>query len=150
MEAGESVARERPGVTGPDEKTMSTVDGGAKALVDALVSQRVLEWMAGPDTGLSSEAMAFCRLGIKRHGHCDGTEHPLDPADFNRCLLLVEKVPEIREAFSDIAGLSEQWTAIIDHWDELRELFIAEAGWNWSKGRRAPKTYARMKEILAR
>lgn len=128
---------------------MNTEHAEPKAPVDALVSQRVLEWLAGPDTGLSSKAMAFCMLGIKRHGHWDGTEHPYDPSDFNRCLLLVDKVPEVRDAFSDIACLSEQWNAIIDHWDELRELFIAEAGWNWSKAGRAPKTYARMKEILA-
>lgn len=128
---------------------MSTEPAAVSHPVDALVSQRILEWMAGPDTGLSSEAMAFCRLGIERHGLWDGTEHPHDPADFNRCLLLVQKVPEVRDAFGDIACLSEQWNAIIDHWDELRELFVAEAGWNWSKGRRAPKTFARMQEILA-
>ena len=128
---------------------MNTPDAEPKAPVDALVSQRVLEWLAGPDTGLSSEAMAFCRLGIERRGHWDGTEHPHDPSDLNRCLLLVEQVPEVRDAFGDIACLSDEWNMIIDHWDELRELFISEVGWNWSNGRRAPKTYARMRDLIA-
>jgi len=110
--------------------------------------KRILEWMAGPNTGLSSEAMAFCAAGIERHGNWDGTEHPHDTGDFNRCLLLVEMVPEIRESFADIAALSDEWNAIINHWDELRELFVSEAGLNWSKGRGAPMTHRRIRELL--
>ena len=113
------------------------------------VMLHILQWLAGPNTGLSSEAMAYFRIGVKRSGSWTGKEHPCDPADFNRCLLLVETVPAVRDAFGDIAKLSPQWKAIIDHWDELRDLFVSEAGWNWSLSGRAAKTYDRMKQLFA-
>jgi hypothetical protein len=56
--------------------------------------------------------------------------------------------PEVREAFPKIAEQSEQWAAIIKHWDELVEMFHAEAGENWAKKVPAPKTYDFMKKIL--
>jgi hypothetical protein len=117
---------------------------------DAAVMKKILHWLAGPNTGLSSEAMAYCRLGIPRRGHWNGKEHPSDPADFNRCLLLVKDCPEVKESFVDIAALSESWNAIIAHWYELQDLFVSEVGWNWSKGHQATETYERMREILPR
>jgi len=119
------------------------------APVDAVVTRQLLQWMAGPDTGLSSEAMAYCVLQIERTDHWSGNEHPHDPSDFNRCLLLVEQVPAVREHFAAIAAMSPQWAAMIAAWDELQAMFFAEVGWNWSAARAAPKTYARMKEILS-
>lgn len=109
---------------------------------------KILEWMASHRTGLSSEAMAFCALGLQRKGMWDGTEHPHDPSDFNRCLLLLDQVPEVRDHFSRIAALSPQWSALIAHWDELTEQFFNEVTGAWSKHKTAPVTYLRMRQVL--
>lgn len=109
---------------------------------------KILEWMATHRTGLSSEAMAYCALGLQRKGMWNGTEHPHDPSDFNRCLLLLDQVPEVRDHFPSIADLSPQWSALIAHWDELTKQFVHEVGWAWSKHEAAPVTYMRMQQVL--
>lgn len=106
----------------------------------------VIRWMVNGNVGLSSKTMAFCALGVRQ----ERTDYPLDPADFNRCLLLVSRIPEIRNAFPKITKLSPEWHAVIGHWDELESLFISEAGLGWSQESSAPKTYERMDEILRR
>ncbi len=107
------------------------------------LAKSIIRWMATGHCGLSSRAMAFCAIDVGEH-----VDHPLDPADFNRCLLLVVTVPEIRDKFAAIAKLSPEWSGLIRHWDELESLFIGEVGLDWSAGISAPKTYQRMREIL--
>ena len=119
-------------------------DVNASAATDGY-TESVLRWLANGQVGLSSKAMAFCAVGIEY----DRVDHPYDPADFNRCLLLVGQIPAIRDAFSKIAKLSPQWAAVIQHWDELEALFIKEVGLNWERGASAPKTYERMGTILS-
>jgi hypothetical protein len=111
--------------------------------------RKVVKWTAGPNTGLSSEAMAYCAVDITRDDHWAdfGPNIPHDPTDFNRCLLLVDQIPEIRDHFPKIAAMAPEWKKVIDNWDRVKECFIAEVGWNWSEGKEAPKTYAMMKEI---
>jgi len=118
--------------------------------VDWLVAEvekrdKILDWLAQGQPGVSSETMAFTALGVSRRY----ASAPSDPSDFNRCLLLVDEVPEVRDAFPRIRALSPKWAAIIDHWDELKELFIGEVGWDWSNGLAAPKTFQRMKDLFA-
>lgn len=117
---------------------------------DTDLIRKLLKWLAGPDTGLSSEAMAFCAAKIQRTGSWSGIEHPYDPSDFNRCLLLVEQVPEVRDHFPRIAELSDEWAAIIAAWDELKEMFVDEVGLDLKKGLSAPRTYQRMQQILGK
>lgn len=105
---------------------------------------KILHWLAGPNTGLSSQAMAYCYLGVQRIYW----DIPVDPGDLNRCMLLVDLVPEIREKFDDIANLSPKWSAIIGAWEELREILESEVGPPHDAEGESPKTYARMKEIL--
>jgi hypothetical protein len=107
------------------------------------IAYQIGDWLANGETGLSSKCMACVALGaVPKRIHW-----PHDPGDFNRCLLLVESVPEVRQYFPTIRGLCEQWASLIDSWDELREMFVAEAGFNWSESNRAMKTYERMKEL---
>ena len=103
----------------------------------------ILDWYVSGEKGISSETMAATALG-KKH---DRGYPPLDPADLNRCIKLVDTAPEVKEAFPKIAALSKQWKAVIDNWDRLREMFIAEVGYDWSKKKSAPKTYNEMKRI---
>ncbi len=107
------------------------------------MSKAIMRWMFEGERGSSSECMAAVALGFTpRHNY-----PPADPADLNRCLKLVKAAPSVRGRFKEIAALSKQWKAVIDHWDELETMFVAEVGWNWSNGQSAPKTYKRMKAL---
>lgn len=105
--------------------------------------RKLLAWFGNGKTGASSKAMALAAAGI----NSDKTDHPFDPSDFNRCLLLVEAVPEIRDHFDRIAALSTTWRRFIENWDELERVFIDEVGRDWSLGRRAPVTYERIQAV---
>ena len=105
---------------------------------------KILKWLASDNTGMSSQFMAFTAIEIKPKY----TSHPYDPSDLNRCILLVEEVPEIKEKFNIIAKSSKEWGAVINNWDALVSLFHSEVGENWSKGLSAPLTYNEMKRLF--
>lgn len=105
--------------------------------------KKILEWFIHGDTGISSKCMAAVACGIKP----ERTWTPSDPSDFNRCLMLVVCVPEVKDHFDAIANSSKQWESIIKNWDLLEKTFVDEVGLNWCKGDRATKTYALMKEL---
>lgn len=110
------------------------------------MKDKILEWFATGQVGLSSKSMALAVLEMPQDLEW-GANHPLDPDDLNRCLLLLEAVPEIRQHMGKIAALSETWRKLVERWDEVEQCFLDEVGLNWSKARRAPKTYELMKEI---
>lgn len=104
----------------------------------------VLRWLAARDgVGLSSKTIAFTAAGIA----CE-VNHPSDPGDFRRCLLLLEKVPGIRERMHLVASKSEEWKALVARWQEIEDLFRSEVGDIRSTGWRAPKTLALIREII--
>lgn len=106
------------------------------------MKDKILNWYVNGETGASSKVLASVALGQVSEKH-----HPLDPADFNRCLKLVRAVPEIKNYFDQISKLSPQWKSVIDNWDKIRESFVNEVGFDWVKGFSAPKTYHLMKEL---
>jgi hypothetical protein len=69
--------------------------------------------------------------------------HPHDPADFGRCLGLLIAVPEFRPRLAEMSNCSSQWSAIVAAWNELETLYNEE----FPTGR-APRCYAKMKELL--
>lgn len=107
------------------------------------MKDKILEWFANGETGISSKAMARAIAGIKpdKERDCSG-DHPRDPADFKRCVKLLEAVPEARQHMNEVAKLSDVWALLVEHWVELEELFYEE----WPTGR-APKLYERMKQL---
>lgn len=107
------------------------------------MKDKILKWMMTGRVGASSKHMAATACGFK-----GDRSYPYDPDDLNRCILLVDSVPEIKEKFGLIYASSPRWAAIISHWDELVALFHEEVGPDWSKGTRAPRTYKRMKDLL--
>lgn len=107
------------------------------------LSDKILKWSFTCNTGVSSETMACCAVGIKRKRQST----PSDPSDLNRCLILVEQIPEIADYFEKISEISPRWKTVIDNWNKLRTTFIDEVGWNWSKSKEARKTYELMKEL---
>lgn len=107
------------------------------------MQDRLLKWFAGPDVGLSSKAMAKAALGLDFE-----QDYPIGPSDFNRCLLLLVHVPEVRNHMHKLAEASPYWARLIDRWGDIEASFLDEAGLNWCKSKRAPKTYDLMKEVL--
>jgi len=108
------------------------------------LNDSILRWLLeSPDVGASAKCIASVMVGMRHNGY-----HPLDPADFNRCLLLLAQVPAIRGRLSEMRNVSSQWAKLIDRWRDIETVFLDEAGLNWTKGNRAPKTYAMMKKIL--
>jgi len=106
------------------------------------IRDKVLNWLGTGRVGSSSKAMALTAVNII----CD-KNHPCDPSDFNRCLLLLDEIPEIREHFDNISAISVVWSGLISRWDEVEKCFTEEVGLDWSKGTSAPKTYKLMKDI---
>ena len=56
-----------------------------------MADQRALEWVSGPDTGISSIAIWRHIMGLPRVGLLDW---PRDADDFARCRLLLDMMPE--------------------------------------------------------
>lgn len=105
--------------------------------------QKMLRWFTTGEVGTSSRTMVAAVLGLP-----NDESHPCDPADFNRCLLLIEAVPEIRRRHLEkVAAISEAWGRLVARWNEVEQSFLNEAGRNWSCGKAAPQTYKLMKDI---
>ena len=102
--------------------------------------KKVLSWLAGSDTGVSSESLAFHFLKIDNTSPF-GICAPLDPADLGRCLRLIDKVPAVRACVDDLALINDSWAALAPVWDEISESMKDEVGIDWSKGKKATKTY---------
>lgn len=107
--------------------------------------RKLLTWLATGRTGASSKSMACAAAGLDQGEY--GGDFPYDPSDLNRCLLLLDAVPEVRQHFDKIAAISTPWSKFISRWDEIEKCFLDEAGFDWSKSNSAPKTYDLMKEI---
>lgn len=117
------------------------------------MKEQILQWMCTGETGLSSETMAMCAVGMINPRRFP--DHPHDPDDFRRCVLLARQVPEIREHFPKIALLTPTWGRLIDNWDRIEALLIHEVGSAADlhdricmRRRSAPKTYELIQSIL--
>lgn len=93
------------------------------------LERKVLAWTSNGDTGLSSLCMAYTAIGIE----CEPA-HPLDLDDLQRCLLLLDAVPELRKGLSAMATVSPHWLSLTERWDEVEAKAIAELGWELGKG----------------
>lgn len=107
------------------------------------IQTKVLHWIATGRVGASSKAMAMTACGMP-----SDKDYPLDPDDLNRCLLMLEAVPEVRDHFDKIAALSPMWRRLIERWSGIEASFLEEVGLNWSKGDSAPKTYKMMQDAI--
>lgn len=104
---------------------------------------KVSEWFIGPNTGMSSKSIAAHMCGADVAKYLDYP--PADPADLGRCLMLLEKFPEWKPRMPEMASVSKSWARVIPHWDEAAKMMADEVGIDWSKGKKAEKTYAFMK-----
>lgn len=112
---------------------------------DKSIAERGEAWLLDGDVGMSSRAI-YCHMtgAPDKEGYC----YPRDPGDLNRCLLLLELIPEWQPRMSEMAAHGKQWAGLANNWSELTGCFINEVGLDWCNGKRAPDTYALMKQVM--
>lgn len=115
---------------------------------ESTVEQRAVAWLRDGWVGMSSRAIHDHMLGLPAK---DGYSAPRDPADLNRCLLLLDLIPEWKARMGEMAQHS-QWVNLAPRWNEVVDSFLDEVGLDWSKGKnlRATRTYDLMKQIEGR
>lgn len=111
------------------------------------LSNAAIMWLASGRRGISSNTIFTHLTGIDAMEGWSKS-HPYDPADFDRCLNLLDKVPEFRELLPKMRTCSPVWDALIDRWDEIEKSHLDEVGLGWTKGEAAPKTYDLIQSII--
>lgn len=137
----------RAGVKTMLPREYNTVVRCATEIVDELIKPEALvtpgmgldAWLKCDHTGVSSEFMAGVLSG--RFMRTPG--YPHDPADFSRCLGLLDACPELRNSILQLAKHGPQWAALVANWCELESLFRDER-----PSGAAPRLMARMSELL--
>ncbi len=96
----------------------------AKPVVKTSEGMGLSAWLASDDTGASSLYMASILTGqFIAENH-----YPRDPADFGRCLRLVEAVPELESKIRDMSQHGKEWAVVAANWDEWAELYRLDEG----------------------
>ena len=114
-------------------------------MADEFKKGSITYWLAHGERGLSSEAMAFTTLG-----ETPRADHPHDPADLRRCLLLLDAVPETWQGgVMVLAKRSPHWAALARIWLSLVETLRLEVGPDFLAATgHAPLSYRLMRAAL--
>ena len=110
----------------------------------------LLEFVAGPHCGISAQTIIWVLHGLPGRSVRSDRQGspPWDPADLVRCLRLLRVKPEWRARLGEVADRVPRWRPLVDHWDELVGLLNEEAPDAFEGKGSAPRTYARMCELL--
>ncbi len=81
------------------------------------------KWLTSGATGVSSTYMLAVALAGEVLPTKWGDSTPGDEPDLGRCLMLIERVPGVRNCFPILRTASPVWAAYIDHWDELAKIY---------------------------
>lgn len=115
------------------------------------LSQAAARWLANGERGVSSNTIFEKLTGVKTS--LDSyRSHPHDPADFRRCQLLLEQVPELQILFPRMAHVSKEWKALVEAWPTIVAAMDEEAP-DWRDGKttkKAPKSYNLIKAAIGR
>lgn len=89
------------------------------------LSAKLVNWLAGYDTGLSSLAiLAYMERDTSMLAMLHNRlEYPRDPADLGRCIRLLDIEPSYRRRIGEMADVSPQWARLVAWWDELEKLY---------------------------
>lgn len=120
------------------------------------VDRAVQTWIRSGNGGSSSHTIVRVLGGqaglaeLQRMRHVPQPSHPHDPADLMRCVSLLDAVKgaggDWRARLHEVAAAypNTAWPRLVEAWAELESMLAEEA-----PSGRAPKTYARMKELGA-
>lgn len=114
---------------------------------DKSIIERGEAWLLDGNVGMSSKAIYYHMTGRESE---DGYYPPADPGDLNRCLMLLDLIPEWRSRMPEMAAHGKQWAALALNWNEITGCFLNEVGLDWCHGKhkRATETYALMKKVM--
>lgn len=82
------------------------------------LSNEATKWLASGERGISSNTLFSVLTGVDAKSDW-GMGHPHDPADFRRCRLLLEQVPELRPMLPKMCDVSPVWAALVARWAEI-------------------------------
>lgn len=88
------------------------------------VSKEAFAWLVDGERGKSSDSMFGVFTGIQAMQH---GSHPHDAADFRRCALLLEQVPEFSHKLALMANVSDVWSGLVPKWNELCALLSQDS-----------------------
>ncbi len=110
-------------------------------------TERVYEWLRGNDRGISSETIFEVMDGYKFPISSSPVQHspPRDPDDFGRCYRLLSIFPEWVPRLKEVSDRYPFWKPIIEHWDELTNLYVKEC--TTGKTGNHPALYYRLQEL---
>lgn len=112
------------------------------------VSMAALNWLAHGARGISSNTIFSHLTGIDAL-HGSPASHPHDPADFRRCRLLLDQVPELQVKFAGMASVSGVWRELVGAWGELCAIMDDESP-RWRDGEgRGVRLNERMRELIS-
>lgn len=83
------------------------------------IDKNVQWWIKNGERGISSETMLkYCYgLDIAKY-----ESHPHDPADFKRCHLLLQAVPQLKSYLHRMNSVSPVWEKLVQNWEKLTEM----------------------------
>lgn len=109
-----------------------------------------VKWLAHGERGVSSNAIFTYLTGVDA-SRDSGLGHPHDPADFRRCRLLLEQVPELQQRLPGMSGASTAWANLVAKWGDICNAMDAEIPyWRDARGGTAPQTYALIRAAVGR
>lgn len=82
------------------------------------LSMEATKWLASGARGISSNTIFTVLTGVDAMRDW-GMDHPHDPADFNRCRMLLEQVPELVPLLPRMKDVSPVWAALVERWDDI-------------------------------
>lgn len=90
--------------------------------LEKTTEERMEFWLTYGERGSSSETMFQVISG--KEIRKSATHHPLDPDDFSRCFKLLDTLPEWKGELYKMKSVSESWSALVDNWSKLNEMYL--------------------------
>ncbi|MGB0818212.1 MAG: DUF2312 domain-containing protein [Candidatus Puniceispirillaceae bacterium] len=95
-------------------------------MTDKSIEERAAEWLENGDKGASSK----CIYNFFMTGEVDSCAYPHDSADFGRCLVLVEAVPEWEKRLGELHVLDgvhgHVWQKLAIEWANLKKIYALD------------------------
>lgn len=88
------------------------------------LAERIQAWHANGERGLSARAMAAHFTGEP----VNVLDLPSDVEDFQRCLLMFDRIPEWKARIPELASLSPHWARLAERWEAIADCLIRECG----------------------
>lgn len=111
-------------------------------------SKELAAWIAQGERGAAADTVVECLTQIPLCTDDSFGAYPRTPTELRHCFLLVEAVPSLRDRLGEVRVLGSQWSALVEHWRELEQLFFAEGGATAARDEFMPQTYLRLRELL--